>query len=109
MKNTVKMPGLVLVGIAVAAFAIGLYGFDEASTTLGIGLVVIATVLLSHRPTKSGERAFSVQNTPAVLPVPRLNFGPLALGCRSRNPVFESLDPWPDTGGARWKSPLSFS
>jgi len=35
--------------------------------------------LLRIGPRQTGERAFSVQNTPVVLPAPRLNFGPLAL------------------------------
>jgi hypothetical protein len=35
--------------------------------------------LLRIGPRQTGERTFSVQNTPVVLPAPRLNFGPLAL------------------------------
>ena len=35
--------------------------------------------LLRLGPRQTGERACSVQNTPVVLPAPRLNFGPLPL------------------------------
>lgn len=42
MKNTAKMPGLVLIGLAVAAFVMGLYSFADDSMAVGIGCVVIA-------------------------------------------------------------------
>lgn len=45
MKNTAAMPALIVIGLGVVAFFIGLFGFATAHVAVGIGAGLVAVLM----------------------------------------------------------------